>query len=148
MPKIRIKTLFLLALITFLIPAAHADDIKPFTTDGCSLFPDGYLNNRELWQTCCTQHDMAYWQGGSWQQRLDADRLLKACVTQLGEPKVADLMLNGVRAGGSPYWPTRFRWGYGWDYLRGYKPLNGKEKQSVQKALREYKAKTATTNKR
>jgi len=135
-----VKALLLLALIISLPATAYASDtIKPFTTDGCSLFPDGYINDRELWQACCIQHDMAYWQGGTWQQRLDADRQLKACVTQLGEPKIAELMLNGVRVGGSPYWPTGFRWGYGWDYLRGYKPLTDSEKQSVQQALHEYK---------
>lgn len=29
-------------------------------------------------------------------------------------------MLSGVRVGGSPYWPTKFRWGYGWSYPHGY----------------------------
>jgi len=37
-------------------------------------------------------------------------------------------MYGGVRIGGSPYWPTKFRWGYGWPYLRGYKPLTFEEK--------------------
>ena len=117
-----------------------ADDIKPFTSDGCSLFPDGYADKRELWLPCCLAHDKAYWQGGTWHQRLDADRQLKYCVVRLGEPVIAELMLNGVRIGGSPFWPTKFRWGYGWDYLRGYKPLDNNEKLSVQKALRAYEA--------
>jgi len=29
-------------------------------------------------------------------------------------------MLSGVRVGGSPYWPTQFRWGYGYAYPHGY----------------------------
>ncbi len=114
-----------------------AGNIRPFSSDGCSLFPDGLSNKRELWLPCCIAHDKAYWQGGTWQQRLNADRQLKYCVARLGEPIIAELMLNGVRIGGSPFWPTGFRWGYGWDYLRGYKPLDDSEKQAVRKALRE-----------
>ena len=120
--------------------ANAAGNLRPFTSDGCSLFPDGYLDRQELWLPCCIDHDKAYWQGGTWQQRLQADRQLKYCVARLGEPLVAELMLNGVRIGGSPFWPTHFRWGYGWDYLRGYKPLDNNEKQLVDKALREYEA--------
>ncbi len=135
------QTLRLPLLLTALCCSpVHATDIKAFTTDGCSLFPDGYIHKRELWLPCCLAHDKAYWQGGTWHQRRDADRQLKYCVERLGEPIIADIMLNGVRIGGSPYWPTGFRWGYGWDYLRGYKPLDKHEKQSVQKALRAFEA--------
>lgn len=136
-----LKSILLLLLCS--TTAYAGDAIKAFTTDGCSLFPDGHFNNRELWLPCCTAHDKAYWQGGTRQQRLDADRQLKQCVAALGEHVVAELMLNGVRLGGSPFWPTRFRWGYGWDYLRGYKPLSDDEKQAVQKALGNYQALTA-----
>ena len=118
----------------------HANEIKPFTSDGCSLFPDGSISKHNLWLSCCIEHDKAYWQGGTWTQRLEADRQLKYCVARLGEPVIAGLMLSGVRVGGSPFWPTHFRWGYGWDYLRGYKPLNAKEKQAVQKAWNEYES--------
>ena len=37
-------------------------------------------------------------------------------------------MLGGVRVGGSPYWPTQFRWGYGWPYPRGYQALSPDER--------------------
>ena len=98
----------------------QAEEIKPFSSDGCSSFPDGTVEQKELWLACCNQHDLAYWQGGSYQQRLDADLSLKQCVSAVGEPIVAELMLSGVRIGGSPYWPTTFRWGYGWSYPHGY----------------------------
>ena len=45
--------------------------------------------------------------------------------------EIAAIMLAGVRVGASPYWPTRFRWGYGWPYFRGYKPLSTSEKRAV-----------------
>ena len=31
---------------------------EPFTTDGCTWFPDGE------WQSCCVDHDVTYWCGG------------------------------------------------------------------------------------
>jgi hypothetical protein len=36
-------------------------------------------------------------------------------------------MLAGVRIGGTPYLPTRFRWGYGWPWPRGYRALTPAE---------------------
>ena len=98
----------------------YAEEIKPFTSDGCSAFPDGTYEQKQLWLACCTVHDKAYWRGGTYQQRLNADLALKNCVAEVGEPLIAELMLAGVRVGGSPYWPTKFRWGYGWSYPHGY----------------------------
>ena len=56
-----------------------------------------------------------------------ADRALHDCVDQVGEPAIATLMLAGVRIGGTPYLPTRFRWGYGWPWPRGYRALTPAE---------------------
>jgi len=41
-------------------------------------------------------------------------------------------MLAGVRVGGTPLFPTSFRWGYGWGYPRGYKELSSEELQLVE----------------
>lgn len=112
--------LFILLLLAILFSNVYAEQIKPFTSDGCSGFPDGTLQQQTLWQSCCLEHDKAYWQGGTYQQRLNADLALKQCVASVGEPVIAELMLSGVRVGGSPYWPTQFRWGYGWSYPHGY----------------------------
>lgn len=108
-----------------------AENIKPFTSDGCSVFPDGTFAQKELWLSCCTAHDYAYWQGGTYQERLIADKALQQCVSNVGEPRIAKLMLAGVRVGGSPYLPTSFRWGYGWPYPRGYKTLTDAEKNQI-----------------
>lgn len=108
-----------------------AEEIKPFTSDGCSAFPDGTLEYKELWLSCCTAHDYAYWQGGTYKERLKADQELRHCVTKIGEPNIAKLMLAGVRVGGSPYLPTSFRWGYGWSYPRVYKALTDYEKEQI-----------------
>ncbi len=99
----------------------------PFQSDGCSLFPDGH------WGGCCVEHDRAYHKGGTAADRAAADETMRRCVLL----KVFDmrrgrrlrwesafafslLMWFGVRIFGHPYWPTPFRWGYGWKYPRGY----------------------------
>jgi len=110
--------------------------LRPFTTDGCSDFPDGTPTHKTLWLSCCTEHDKAYWQGGTYNERRKADQELQRCVANVGEPGIAALMLAGVRVGGSPYWPTRFRWGYGWPWPRGYRALTAVERDQIRKALR------------
>ncbi len=88
----------------------------PFTTDGCSVFPDGD------WQDCCVEHDLDYWCGGSSSERERADHRLATCVERAGHPTLGPLMRIGVRMGGVPWWPLPWRWGYGWDYPHGYDP--------------------------
>ncbi|MDO6487363.1 hypothetical protein Q4503_06600 [Colwellia sp. 6_MG-2023] len=126
---IRILMTFMLASLAAVV---FADTLKPFTSDGCSAFPDGTFAQKKLWLTCCQRHDFDYWQGGTYQQRLASDNRLKMCVTQVGEPTIAALMLAGVRVGGTPYLPTSFRWGYGWSYPRFYGALSVEELRQVQ----------------
>lgn len=83
---------------------------RPFVTDGCSSWPDA------CWVSCCVEHDAAYWCGGSPAQRREADRALRACVTEIAGPTWGELMYWGVRAGGGPRLPFAWRWGYGWPY--------------------------------
>ncbi len=127
-----ILTLLLLALVS---GCQGSNNLKAFSTDGCSHFPNGTLEHKELWLQCCTAHDLSYWQGGTYAQRLEADKQLQECVAQVGEPAVANLMLGGVRVGGTPLLPSRFRWGYGWDYMRWYGPLSEEEKEMIKIAL-------------
>lgn len=123
--------------VTLFAPApAFADELKPFDSDGCSSFPDGTPSQQDLWLQCCTAHDRAYWKGGTYQERLDADLELRRCVAQVNEPEIAAVMLVGVRVGGSPVFPTRFRWGYGWNWPRWYGPLSEDELQQVERAQR------------
>ena len=122
-------TLFACTSIVF------ADEIEDFASDGCSSFPDGTFKQRELWLSCCVVHDLAYWQGGTEKQRKAADQALKECVAEVGEPTIAELMLAGVTVGGTPWLPTRFRWGYGWPYLRGYAQLTEAEAEVVERKL-------------
>lgn len=87
-----------------------------FTTDGCSMFPDS------VWGTCCVEHDIEYWCGGSSEDREHADELLRECVSEKASTALGWLMYAGVRFGGVPWSPFPWRWGYGWDWYRGYDP--------------------------
>ena len=118
---------FLLICSLFTPALVGADELKPFTSDGCSAFPNGSFDHNELWLECCHAHDSSYWRGGNYNERVEADKDLEACVRQVGEPEIALLMLAGVRVGGTPFLPTSFRWGYGWNYPRFYGALTQNE---------------------
>lgn len=128
------KWFYILSVYIFVgSQTANANALAPFTSDGCSAFPDGTFKQEQLWLLCCQRHDFDYWKGGTYQQRLHSDIKLKQCVTQVGEPEIALLMLSGVRVGGTPYLPTSFRWGYGWPYPKGYSELTVNELAQVKK---------------
>jgi hypothetical protein len=111
---------------------ATSQPLQPFTTDGCSLFPDRSLISKSDWCSCCLAHDLSYWQGGTEAERLNADQALRSCVRHTsGDEKLADLMFVGVRAGGGPYFFTPYRWGYGWPFGRSYAPLSSSEQAQV-----------------
>ncbi|WP_442871883.1 hypothetical protein [Colwellia sp. 75C3] len=123
---------FILTFSLLLFSATiNAEEIKPFTSDGCSSFPDGTFTQQKLWLSCCTAHDYTYWQGGTYDERVTADKELQQCVAKVGQPEIAALMLAGVRVGGTPLLPTTFRWGYGWSYPRWYQALTVEEKKQI-----------------
>lgn len=128
------KMIYLLLIISF---SATGETIKPFTTDGCSLFPDGNFEDNSKWIECCIRHDYAYWKGGTEHQRALADSELKQCVANLGEEDLSVVMHFGVRLGGQPIFPTWYRWGYGWSYSRGYDPITNEEQQQINQRITE-----------
>ena len=85
-------------------------EIKPFKTDGCSMFPN------HKWKDCCIEHDKLYWKGGTKEDRKKADIKLMNCVKAKGFPIIAKIMYLGVRVGGHPSLPFPWRWGFGYKY--------------------------------
>lgn len=85
---------------------------RPFESDGCSLWPDGD------WGDCCEGHDMDYWCGGSYVDRLRSDARLASCVARGRWYRwlLGGVMFLGVQAFGPSILPTPFRWGYGRDW--------------------------------
>jgi len=119
--------------------SAASSGIDDFSSDGCSLFPDGTPKDRSKWCDCCFAHDIAYWRGGTEKERKAADLALRDCVLdRTGNEALAEAMYLGVRAGGHPIFPTWYRWAYGWSYGRGYVPLTEDERTQAGKKLQEY----------
>src|ERR1017187_9864159 len=131
--KSKVYFLLLLVFLTCVCSKSECEatsTINSFSSDGCSLFPNGSLKDPILWCDCCFKHDIAYWQGGSFEDRKEADKALRSCVfARTGNKLLADTMYYGVRIGGKPAFPTWFRWGYGWNYGREYEPLTDEEKK-------------------
>lgn len=87
-----------------------------FVTDQCTLFPEG------SWSECCEEHDLAYWQGGHSDMREATDIQFKMCVQDKTQNVIfANVIYTFVRMGGTPYFATPWRWGYGWKFGRGYR---------------------------
>ncbi len=125
-------------LLLFIVCSGCTSESKlePFSNDGCSLFPDGSFNQKDLWCDCCVTHDVAYWQGGSDAERLQADKKLRSCVLKrTNDPALAELMYQGVRAGGSAVFPNWYRWGYGWNYGEGDEALSKDQQARVDEQL-------------
>ena len=74
------------------------------------------------------------------EERKRADIELKECVYEkTKDANLAELMYHGIRVGGSAYFPTWYRWGYGWTYSRGYKPLSPEEEKLVREKIIEHR---------
>lgn len=94
-------------------------ELKQFTSDYCSDFPDGTFTNPKQWADCCFSHDLHYWIGGTEQERELSDVALKECVNKTGASIDSFLMYIGVRMGGKPG-DASYSWGYGWTTPRDY----------------------------
>jgi hypothetical protein len=131
---------WLVALTALLFVGCEEEPLlKDFTSDGCSLFPDRSLISAKDWCECCVEHDLAYWQGGTEEQRLKADEQLRACVlAKTDDALLADAMFKGVRMGGSPWFYNWYHWGYGWTDGRKYQALTLEEQRMVSDKLVEY----------
>ena len=137
------KILLVYCLSSLLVACGHDIELSPFTSDGCSLFPDSSLITKDDWCECCFQHDLAYWKGGTEEERESADRTLKQCVFEKTQDEaLAKIMYEGVRLGGSPYFYNWYRWGYGWPYLDNnrekYQALTEEEQRQAKQLIEQY----------
>lgn len=92
--------------------------LKPFVTDGCTLFLDGPPDTPNLWKKCCVEHDLRYWFGGTIEDRKKADLHLRSCVEKLSTKKWAMIIYHGVRAGHYSPVKNKHHWGWGWNLKR------------------------------
>ncbi len=142
MTKLKLEPIYRLLLggISILLSACTtperilATDLRPFVSDECSYFFEGTPGTPKKWAACCVSHDRAYWAGGVASARALSDEQFKQCVIESGGGKaLANSMWLGVRIGGAPWYPSRFRWGFGWPYYRGYKAITPAEQLEIDK---------------
>ena len=114
----------LAVMLLLLSSCASNHGVRPaaFTADGCTGVPDGPRSDSARWTGACILHDYRYWRGGTWKDRLQADRELAANMAKAGNPVAARIYFIGIRLGGTPWLPTPWRWGYAWGWPRGYGP--------------------------
>lgn len=105
--------------------------LRPFTSDGCSLSPDG-VSQEESWTECCVIHDLHYWVGGTLEEKTRADNNLEKCIAEKGHLKTGHLYNLSVSQFGGPETTQNFRWGYGWNYRRPYSALTEEEKKQIE----------------
>ncbi len=113
--------------------------LEPFTNAGCEFFPTSSFADTTNVSRCCLEHDMAYWQGGTEDERWAADQAFRDCLISVtGNERLADMMYDAVRMGGTPHFPSWYRWGYGWKSSRAYGPLSEEDREVVRMLLDEY----------
>lgn len=126
----------LLILILYLSFSALAFEIKPFSTDYCTNYPEGTRARPELWKHCCLIHDLNFWAGGGREDRDTADRNLRRCIEETGAHYTARLMYWAVRAGSlSPVKYPDKRWGNGWPGRNMHAPLTLPEIERIELEL-------------
>jgi hypothetical protein len=126
-------------IVIFMTSCSTESELRAFSSDGCSLFPDSSLISESDWCSCCFEHDLAYWRGGTAAERERADSVLRDCVAgKTDNETLATMMHEGVRLGGSPYFYSWYRWGYGWGYERKYQALSPAEIETADRLMKEY----------
>ena len=128
---------FTLLLGLILCQCSHEPRLAPFRTDGCTLLPEQSPGGTHNWRDCCIQHDLDYWKGGSEDERLASDQRLHDCILRKTDnPEFAKLVFETVKETGRPDYPTWYRWGYGWNYLRPASPLTPAEQAMVTERMK------------
>jgi hypothetical protein len=100
------QILFFATILLISTKAFAVGQLSPFQTNGCSFFPEGTIEQKNLWHCCCVVHDFEYWAGGSAQDRAAADQRLFQCIQNKSE-FAAMAAYVGVRS-------NPRRWGNAW----------------------------------
>lgn len=128
------STLFLLLVS---LDANSKAGLKPFYTDGCTMFVDQNNDNSKNWRHCCVNHDLRYWFGGESKDKDISDLDLKACVTEAANEKLANLMYKAIRLGNLSPIKHKTHWGWGWyTKMKKNAPLTDDQKNIVKVELK------------
>lgn len=110
--------------------------LKPFESDGCTMFLDGPTNKPGLWKHCCLEHDLRYWFGGAERDMDRSDLKLMSCVNKAAGETWAKLIYYGVRAGHHSPVKNKYQWSWGWETKRKNNPLTTEETTYVLSELK------------
>jgi hypothetical protein len=130
-----ILIIFSLVFVCSLKAQETTRTLKDFETDGCTMFIDGPPSNPTLWRHCCFEHDLRYWFGGTTEDREFATMELHSCVEKVAGSFWADLMYEGIEAGGLSPFKHKYRWGWAWTPERDQSELTPSEVDYVIKRL-------------
>jgi hypothetical protein len=131
------KWSFVLILILFFNLSARASELRSFSTDYCTNYPEGTTAQPDLWKHCCLIHDLNFWAGGEKKDRRSADLSLRSCIEATGAFSTAQIMYWAVRAGSlSPIKYPDKRWGNGWPGRKVHLPLTRQEIERIDVELR------------
>lgn len=117
---------------------ADISGLKKFKTDYCTIFSEGTVFRPNVWKSCCFDHDLRYWFGGTWEDELHADKVLRSCVSQKAGSFYGNMMYYGVRLGHQSPKKHPSHWGWGWiDQNREYyQKLSKFDRMQIKAALR------------
>ena len=107
----------------------------PFKTDFCTGWLDGTFEYD--WSECCLKHDLAFWAGGTLEDRNAMDKNLRQCVRDKANDFYATIIYFGVRAG--RYSPVKLeskKWGNAWGKEFTKRELTTREIQQLENSLR------------
>ncbi len=105
-------------------PEKHSDGCSGGMSENYAKLPReirDHFGETLPWRECCVVHDLAYYYGGTREEKLAADEALKQCVAAALDDQALGLLLGAamqaaVTIGGLPYFATSYRWGYGEDF--------------------------------
>jgi hypothetical protein len=88
---------------------AHTDRAAtPFKSNGCSGFREAKFFS------CCFVHDLAFWSGGTWSDRRQADLVLRRCIVDISNGYIANFSYFLVRLAVVPGAIVNDGWGRAW----------------------------------
>ncbi len=130
------KGLLIVLSMIILSSFAQAQEVKTFTSDFCTGYPEGTLNHPNLWRDCCIEHDLYLWAGGTQRDHDQTDLNLMSCVKKVGAPINADIIFWGIKLGNlSPIKLQDKKWSNAWITPRGLKALSFEEIDMLQQSL-------------
>ena len=132
--------LLIIAIVLSISFHSIAANVHDFSTDGCTLAPDGTFSKPTLWHECCVAHDLWYWGGGPKSLRMKTDDNLKSCIASKAGSTVATLFLLGVRVGSvSPFKLKNKKWGNAWGSSQtDYFELTAEQKNELLRQINLY----------